>query len=224
MCELLRGGHFAGGYLCLQVSHEEYLKIVDNYNKHIEQGLLKRIAGGDEPAFKELFFYYRQFVYKIAWTYTENSSVSEEILQDVFIIIWNNRNKLVTIRDFHAYLYVITKNRGLRVLKEINTLRRQDQASLFYQALWEKDHLHNLSEHQIQQLLHDALAGLSPQQRKVFELSRLEGLPREKIAEQLGISKATVSAHLTIALRLVRARLVTHFNLVLITLPFWKNS
>jgi RNA polymerase sigma-70 factor (ECF subfamily) len=193
-----------------------------NNHLHTDTALLFSIAGGDEKAFSQLFHSYKQLVYNVAWTYTENKALSEEILQDVFLIIWKNREQLTAIKDLSAYLYIIARNRSLRVLKQVAAARAQDIRSASYLTASDDDPAYRLSEQRMQELLRNALAILSPQQRKVFELSRIEGLPREEIAKKMGISKATVSVHLTIALRLVRAFLVSSLE-VFIVIISWRD-
>jgi RNA polymerase sigma-70 factor (ECF subfamily) len=187
-----------------------------NKRLHTDTASLFSIARGDEKAFARLFHSQKQFVYNVAWTYTENKALSEEILQDVFLIIWKNREQLTEIKDLSAYLYIIARNRSLRVLKQLAAGRTQDLGSVPYLTAPDIDPSYQLSEHRMQELLQKALAILSPQQRKVFELSRIQGLPREQIAREMGISKATVSVHLTIALRLVRAFLVSSLEVFIV--------
>ncbi|HEY1166459.1 MAG TPA: RNA polymerase sigma-70 factor [Chitinophaga sp.] len=187
-----------------------------NKRLHTEASFLFSIARGDEQAFAQLFHAHKQWVYNVAWTYTENKALSEEILQDVFLIIWKNREQLTAIKDLSAYLYTIARNRSLRVLKQLAAARTQDLSSVPDLRASDIDPAYQLSEHRIQELLQKALAILSPQQRKVFELSRIAGLPREEIAKEMGISKATVSVHLTIALRLVRAFLVSSLEVFIV--------
>lgn len=165
-------------------------------------------------------------VYQVAWTYTEDNAASEEILQDVFVLVWKNRAKLPEIKDFAAWAYVIAKNRSLRVLEQIAASPSPVELSAD-ERLWQEDHTQQISEQQLQSLLREALTVLSPQQRKVFEMSRLEGLSRKEVSQKLGISIATVSVHLTIALRQVRAFLLSRLGLwlVLAVLPWqfcWK--
>lgn len=187
-----------------------------NKRLHTEASFLFSIARGDEKAFSELFHSHKQLVYNVAWTYTENKALSEEILQDVFLIIWKNREQLTAINDLAAYLYTIARNRSLRVLKQLAAARTRELSTIPDLRASDIDPAYQLSEHRIQELLQKALAILSPQQRKVFELSRIEGLPREAIAKEMGISKATVSVHLTIALRLVRAFLVSSLEVFIV--------
>lgn len=180
------------------------------------------MANGDEKAFSELFHLYKQLVYNVAWTYTENKVLSEEILQDVFVILWKHRSRLTGINDLPAYLYIIARNRSLRVLKQVAVGKTQDIQSVSYLTATADDPFYRLSERRVQELLQQALVMLSPQQRRVFELSRIQGLQREQIAREMGISKATVSVHLTIALRLVRAFLVSSLEVFLVLLPLRK--
>lgn len=153
-------------------------------------------------------------VYHVAWTFTEDTGLSEDIVQDVFTLIWKNREKLPEIQDIKAYLYVTAKHRALRVLQKIAATKKLDRSFGAGSQLIESGHNDLLSEEKQMSLLHEALHLLSPQQRTVFRLSRMEGLDREAIAQQLGISKATVSVHLTISLRVVRAFLVSKLEVV----------
>lgn len=191
-------------------------------NVHTDRSLFFKVANGDEKAFSELFHLYKQLVYNVAWTYTENKVLSEEILQDVFVILWKHRSRLTGINDLPAYLYIIARNRSLRVLKQVAVGKTQDIQSVSYLTATADDPFYRLSERRVQELLQQALVMLSPQQRRVFELSRIQGLQREQIAREMGISKATVSVHLTIALRLVRAFLVSSLEVFLVLLPLRK--
>lgn len=196
---------------------------MDSISDKADKAVLLRLTLGDEKAFETVFQQYRQMVYNVAWTYTESQPLSEEILQDVFIICWNHRSRLPEIADLSAWLYVIAKNRSLRVLKQLNKLKQNENSAASYNTLIEEDHTRQYSEQQIQQLLAAALNTLSPQQRKVFELSRIQGLSREQVAVTMGISRSTVSVHLTIALRLVRAHLVVHLELPLVIILLSKH-
>ena len=170
------------------------------------------IGEGDENAFALLFHTYKQSIYNIAWTYTESTVLSEEIVQDVFVLVWKNREKLSAVNNLPAYLHVMARNRSLRVLQEVARSQHVPLTLPESQLVWPGD----LSETEMQRLLNEALELLSPQQRKVFEMSRLNGMSREQVAGTLKISKATVSVHLTLALRLVKGFLLSRIGIFLL--------
>ncbi|GEP95143.1 DNA-directed RNA polymerase sigma-70 factor [Chitinophaga cymbidii] len=174
---------------------------------HNERELLLRVADGDESAFKELLYAYSDhlgaFVYKV----TASREISQEIVQDVFIKIWNARASLPGIERFSQYLFILTRN------LTYNYIRDQSRASLKYQQ-W----LHDM-EHQggTENIIHEedglarylpiigkAIEQLPPQQKKVFELARKQGLSHRQIAEEMGLSTETVKKYMKLALQAIR--------------------
>ncbi len=81
------------------------------------------------------------------------------------------------------------------------------------QRSWEPDHTEQISEKKMKELLSGALETLTTQQRKVFELRRMQDRSLDDIAEEMGLSKNTVQNHLGIAIRRVRAFLLTHLDM-----------
>ncbi|MDE1192577.1 MAG: sigma-70 family RNA polymerase sigma factor [Arachidicoccus sp.] len=173
--------------------------------------LLTNIANDNERAFEVLFNTYKDRIYSIAMLLTQNKAYSEEIVQDVFTRIWKFRKKLTEIENFDAWITTVARHRSLTVLKQIATENINKRA--FLQSLKQicgTDTEHNIQQKELQILLCDALNRLTPQQRRIFELSRLQGEDRHTISRTLGLSPATVSVHLTIALRTVRSFLHKH--------------
>lgn len=194
---------------------------------HIDPEQLNAIARGSQDAFAVLFNRWKHRVYTIAKTYTENQVRSEEIVQDVFLRIWKHRQKLPGIQQLDAWIYQIARNHSLNVLKQMARDRQFHAVELSYLPEWKEAAADRVEVTDLQNLLQEALNLLSPQQRRVFELCRLEGQPREAVALQMGIAKATVSVHLTIALRIVRSYLVSRLYLAIALAPlslFFKIS
>lgn len=183
-----------------------------------EIAILAQVASSDQKAFGELFARHKDRTYTIALTYTEDPVVSEELVQDVFVRVWKNRHKLPQVESFPSWLYTITRNRALTALKKIAREGKRREELISYLPTGVSDAEQKVDGHYMQKLLEDALVRLSPQQRKVFELLRLQGYSREEVAGQLGLAPATVSVHLTIALRSVRAFLTSRMELSLLLL------
>ena len=180
-----------------------------------EEILLAQVAEGNEKAFRQLFDYYWQNVYGVAFAMTKSSVISEEIVQEVFLKIWLKRDKLGAVHKFDGYLFMVARNHIYNVL-------RQKTAEQPFAEHLEEHFLETsaLPEEQMmlketKQLINLAVQQLSPQQRAVFELSRNEGFDHEKIAKKLGISRLTVKSHMTKALQSIRQYLQTHTEVVL---------
>jgi len=174
--------------------------------------LLAVVSQGNETAFRQLFEMFKDRVFSTAYAYTENRADAEEIVQEVFLRIWKNREKLPQIETFPAWLYTITRNRCLSALKKkaLEEQRHKDVVSIMTINATTTET--STQEKEMESILQLALGDLSPQQRKVFIMSRLQGLDRTTIAHKLELAPATVSFHLTIALKAVKSYLVKSMN------------
>lgn len=179
-----------------------------NYSTYEEKSLFALVARGDEAAFHALYSHHRDHVYNIALRLLQSASLAEDVLQEVFLKIWLGREKLPKINCFSAYLNTITRNHIY------NTLRKQAYEELLLERLFPLQMaslrgtaLDNISYRELQEALQKVVATLTPQQKRVFELSRMEGLKHEDIARQLNVSRETVKKHVSEALRMVRLQL-----------------
>jgi RNA polymerase sigma-70 factor (ECF subfamily) len=185
--------------------------------------LLLKVAEGDEYAFGQLFkAHYNQlggFVMRI----TESEQLTQEIVQDVFLKIWINRGSLAGIDCFKAYLLVVARNHAFNCLKQIAREKSRNKE-------WVKTVLHlasNSAEDTAVMdkaaLLDEAVELLPPQQKKVYLLSRRDGMKQVEIANDLNISLETVKKHTVLALRFLKNYLRTHIGLfTLLMLNFFK--
>lgn len=165
-----------------------------------ETKLLNAIACGDRDAFTRLFYMFHQELGEFVFKLTKSKTTSEEVVQEVFIKIWTNRNVLPGIKSFRAYLFTITRNHTFNALRDETRkvfLSESLSAELLQaddstEAVHEKEELYNIVE--------QAVALLPPQQQKVWRMNKEEGLPYRKIAEQLKLSPLTVKRHISLAM------------------------
>jgi RNA polymerase sigma-70 factor (ECF subfamily) len=166
--------------------------------------LLPKVAEGDEHAFSLLFKLFWKNVYAVALDFTKSEVLAEEITQDVFLKIWQNRDSLLSIRKFDDYLFIISRNHIY------NVLRKKSAEKPFVEHLEEYfQETSYLSDQTIcfketRDLIDAAVELLPPQQRMVFLLSRNEGYNHNQIAEKLGISIGTIKSHINRALHSIR--------------------
>lgn len=159
-----------------------------------EKELLSRIAAGDRLAFGVLFDFYHHRLGSFIFGITKSIELAEEITLDVFLKIWMTREVLTDVRNFQAYLFTVSRNVAVGALRKIVRERTQRSA-------WLKDPSAEFKsdgeEKEIYlSLIEEAIDRLSPQRKKIYLLSRKEGLAYQEIAGQLGLSKFTVRAHI----------------------------
>lgn len=167
---------------------------------------LTELRKGDEAAFTKLYFAYSKRLFAFAIKYLRNEDEVEEIIQEVFLGLWNNRENLKEELSFEAYLFTITKNAILNTIRSkkhhIGLLNLKDAFPA--KSVWLEDEL-NFNE--LQKAYYAVIDSLAPRKREVFILSRVKLLSYEEISRQLGISVKTVENHMTSALAEIRMKI-----------------
>jgi RNA polymerase sigma-70 factor (family 1) len=169
------------------------------------KSLVTAVASGNQKAFRALFDLYSPKIFSFALKLTRSESTAEEIVQDVFMKIWINRNALHEIAYFPSYLYVITRNHSFNLLKKI---AQEKKAGM--EMLGQQSELHEETEQTIiygdyQHILNNVIERLPPQQKLVYGMCHGQGLKYEEVAQRLNISRFTVKTHMQQALRTIKA-------------------
>lgn len=165
---------------------------------------IKGLIAGSHDAFKELFMeYFPKVKYFIAHL-VKSESIAEELSQDVFMKIWEYRERLGVVESFNSYVYRMAKNTAL------NHLRHK-----YFEEVYLEDYEvppsptieEDLYAHEIELLEQLTVAHMPAQRKTIYEMSRKEGLTYEEIANRLGISRKTVENHINLALKDIRKTL-----------------
>ena len=188
-----------------------------------EKELLLRLENDDQHAFAQLMNVYKNNIYTTAIHVVKSAEVAEEVVQDVFMIIWKKRNELRAIDDFPAYLHGIARHTIYHALKNIIQQRErklkgeQEEVLLFHQNTEEW-----LNTKEFQLILQKAVERLPERQKQVFTLIKQEGCTRDEAAERLQISSETVKSNLNEAVRKVRAYCILYQKMLvwLLFFPF----
>jgi RNA polymerase sigma-70 factor (family 1) len=170
-----------------------------------EPELLQQLARGHEPAFRHLYEAYAEKVYSVALMHLKVTSAAEDIVQSVFLKLWESRQEVTSLDHFPSWLYTIARN------TIISTLRRQGTGDQYKKFLVQRAELaadspeYLLLRKEQQAIIQQAIAQLSVQQRTAFLLQREEGLTYEAIGQRMGIATNTVRVHLYKAMESIRA-------------------
>jgi len=158
-----------------------------------ETDLLKRISAGDHLAFSELFDFYHHNLGAFIYNITKSQELAEEITLDVFLKIWMTREALSNVKNFKAYLFTVSRNAAISGLRKIIKERTKRIEWIKSPAIDDDD---GPEKETYLSLIDEAINCLAPQRKKIYLLSRQQGLKYDEIADQLGISRHTVRAHI----------------------------
>ena len=173
---------------------------------HNETDLLHQIAQGDEAAFATLFHAYLEGLQPFIGKLTHSAADTEEILQETFIRLWMNRDKLDEIQNPHAWIYTIASNECYKYLRKKITQRDGLSTMEHSGNIPEEDQstLHTIQVNEINRLIAEAVDQLPTQRRRIYRMSRDEGMKIPEIASLLRISPNTVKNALVSALGFIR--------------------
>lgn len=180
-----------------------------NETSHTDRALLEQLKQGDANAFTEMYNLYHKGIYAYILDFVKVSALAEDITHEVFMKIWEVKERLTINTSFSAYLYRISHNKAIDALKTITREEklRSEVLSHIASALPESTSVKD-STQQYEELYLQAVADLPPQRQKIFMLCREQGKSYHDVAQELGISRNTVKQHMVLALRFLRNYLV----------------
>jgi RNA polymerase sigma-70 factor (ECF subfamily) len=167
-----------------------------------ERQLLNAAASGDEKAFRVLIETHWKRVYFNTLALVKSPAVAQELTQDIFLKVWKQAGKLATVESLPEYLYVLGRNQTISYLrKKLIDTAEVTSATAIEDVLLPDLQLEGKDAYRV---VLEGIERLSPQQRLIFRMSRIDGLSHEEIAGRLQLSKNTVKAHMVIALNFMR--------------------
>jgi len=155
------------------------------------------LSQGSVKAFDTLFLVYYPRVKTFLYGMTGNAEVAEDLAQDTFVHLWSSRTSL------NAYIYQSTKHTLYDYWNRTRNIQIIGLEDAF--ATPSLDEVEDLVfSHELEELIDKAVDTMPEQRKRVFCMSRKQGMSNDEIANQLGISKRTVETHLTAALAILR--------------------
>ncbi|MDP4290952.1 MAG: RNA polymerase sigma-70 factor [Bacteroidota bacterium] len=169
-----------------------------------EENLIKRLRQDDEKAFNTLFYQYHERVYNLARRFLPFKEDAEEIVQIVFIALWENRYQVDQTKPLSHYILAIARHWIYNTVKK--NIYRQGYLDHLQQQNKSLDFVTEdaVSYNELNSLVEKLTTDLPPKRSEIFRLSRNEGLSYREIASRLSITESTVNTQLTKALDYVR--------------------
>lgn len=164
-------------------------------------------------AFDCLYSKYHKPVYGYIIRYLKIAELAEDVLQEVFLKIWEVRHNIRPELSFQAYLYRIARNVVYRQLKKIAA--DEGLVSSVGHAVMSavEDAGVRLQWHEYEKILQEAISQLPPQRQKIFKLCRQEGKSYEDVALELGISRNTVKEHMVLGTRFLKEFISSNYKI-----------
>jgi RNA polymerase sigma-70 factor (ECF subfamily) len=169
--------------------------------------LLNQLAAGREEAFTQLYSRYSPGVYNALMIYIKDEHQADDLLQNVFVRLWEKRGELYEVKNIENYLFILARNMVL------NHIKRKAIEENVYQVVRSRlvesaDSTEDkVLETEYKRILQEAIDSLPAQQKHVYLMATEASMSYEDIASQMGLSKLTIKKHLELARKSIRAHI-----------------
>lgn len=181
--------------------------------KSADYAFVIRLRRGEVAAFDALYQKYHRLVYANIFKLVKEADTTEDILQEVFIALWENRLAIDAGQSVGGWLFVVSYHKSIAYLKI--ALRQSLVQTELVTDIYPDEQEMSLKDRQLQ-LLEAAIQQLSPQKRRVFELCKLQGKTYEEAANELNISKHTVKEYLSLAIAGIKEYVKNHPEFIIL--------
>jgi RNA polymerase sigma-70 factor (ECF subfamily) len=182
--------------------------------------LMLSLQKGEKPAFEEIYNDFFGVIYHLSLNYLHDEQVSEEIVQDSFMKLWEIHETLNDTFNIRNFLYTITKNNCLNYLRNQKIAFKHQENIKYLEMQFNYEALEKLGNfiefEELRNRVTSAINALPADLRETFLLSRFEELHYKEIAEKQSISIKTVEARISKVLRILRLELKDYVNLILL--------
>lgn len=189
---------------------------------HNDETLLSLVAGGDKDAFTMLYRRYWQSLFTSAARALRSKTDAADLVQDIFLSIWNRRHELQVTGSLAAYLQTSVKYMVIKYVEK--NITRRDYLILLTEMLVHyqpPDVESQLQIKELQSVIQSAVDQMPHKMREVYRLSRQQHLSHKEIADRLGISDETVKKHIQHALQIIKTSISQNATTFAVLLIQW---
>lgn len=180
--------------------------------------LFSRIVLGDKIAFTEAYNQYNKLLYTVAYKYFMNEEMAQDTVQHVFAKLWESRSTIVVSTSLKNYLFTMTKNHILNVIRNQNTALQKNYEIAQTSEITEDNLIRKIEQSEMYEHFYAAIENLPTNKREICLLKIREELSNQEIADKMQLSVNTVKTHYSESIKLLKKSL-SHliFLIVLIT-------
>lgn len=173
-----------------------------------EPYLVAAVKRGDLKAYEQLFMHYYPILRAFVLGFVKIDEQAKDIAQDVFMKLWQYRGSLDAAKPIKPYIFLLARREVCSYFRNKQTVMEQNfSGGGFLPAMPDDSTQQNLDAGELSAVVGRILESMPPQRRRIFSMSRKEGLSDAEIAERLGLSVRTVNKHIELALKDIRRKL-----------------
>lgn len=178
---------------------------------------------GNGRAFKYFYDLYHRSVYLYIFNLIHSSAVAEEIIDDVFVLLWNDREKIKDANHLVNFLYLVARRMSIAHLVNLKKQVELEEAWAIYQYEWatQSDEV-EIAKDKILSLIFEHIGNLPPKQKEVFLLSFTERMDVRSIARHLGTSEKNVYKHLSRAYEYFTTVFPRNHLVLILLMTIWQ--
>ena len=185
-----------------------------------EKLLISGLQQQNKVIFDLVFTYYYSGLCAFANHILKDMQASEDLVQDFFVKIWHQADKIQINCSLKSYFFSSIKNRAFDILKHEKVKTQYANLNDGCEESVTPDEIWEFTQGELEELIEKALQQVPPRAREIFELSRFKGVANDDIARQLNISKRTVEVQISRALQVLRVELKDYLPLFMILLHY----
>lgn len=183
-----------------------------SYSNSEEKAVVLALQQDGLDAFNSLYNVYGRDLFIHIQNMTKNAEAAEELLQDVFMKVWDNRTTIDADRPFRPWLYTVARNTVYNYYRQVARDQKiQEELYIHFEELYHRETDDEIREKQ-EALLARALDTLTERRKMVFTLCKIEGKSYEEVASRLGISVSTVSNMMVKSNQQIRRFVQEHYD------------
>ncbi len=178
-----------------------------NLKQYTDAELFDLVKSGDSFAFSEIYNRYWEVLFRHAYRLIKDKDLAKDIVQEVFVSLWDKIEELDLQFSVNAYLYKSVRNKILNLIEKDKVRNNYLESLAVFINSSEAITDYRLRERLLAEKIEMEIAGLPSKMRQIFEMSRKQNLSHKQIAEELSLSDKTVKKQMSNAIKILRLKL-----------------